>query len=618
MKKHLFILCFFAFLFTMAQKDPLTPEKLWEIGRVSPIKLSPDKQSMIYAVATPDVAANKINSKYYSIKLKSKEVNEVSKGFADQLNEKISPDGNYKLYTKSVQINKVKAAEFHDDLPESTGKIYTDLQHRHWDKWLDGDFEHLIILNLKTGEETELLKDKPYSVSAFEWSPDSQSVVYVTKELTGKEYMTSTNSDVFQYDLKSKKTENLTEGMVGYDTQPAFNKDGILAWLSMEEDGFEADENNLFILNKGQKQNLTKSWDNTINSFKWAENGKKIYFIAPTPGAQHLFEIEPFTKNPQPKQLTEGVFNINQIAGETTDGLIVTKNDINRAQELFLYNFKTKNLIPLSSVNDEIYSKIAESNVEQRWVKTHDGKDMLVNIFFPPNFDKNKKYPTLLYCQGGPQSPVNQFYSFRWNFALMAAQGYIVVAPNRRGLPGFGKGWNDAISGDWGGNAIKDYLTAIDELAKEPWVDNQRIGAVGASYGGYSVYQLAGIHEGRFKTFISHCGAFNLESMYGTTEEMFFVNKDLGGPYWEEGNPTYTEFNPIKYVQNWDTPIVIIHNELDYRVPISQGLEAFTAAKMLGVKTKLLYFSDENHWVTKPQNGLMWQRTFFDWLKETL
>ncbi|MDO5656674.1 MAG: S9 family peptidase [Flavobacteriaceae bacterium] len=618
MKKCILLFTFMAFHFSMAQKSSLTPEKLWELGRVSPIKLTQDKQSVLYTVASPDVAANKINSKHYSIQIKTGEVNMVNKDFIDRVKEKISPDGNYKLYTKSVKVNQVKASEFYEDLPESTGRIYTDLQHRHWDKWLDGDFEHLIILNLKTGEEIELLKDKPFSVTHYDWAPDSKSLVYVTKQKVGKEYMTSTDSDIFKYTIASNTTENLTPHMMGYDTYPAYSKNGVLAWLSMAEDGYEADVNDIFILHKNQKINITEKWDNTIFSFLWSDDGQKIYYISPTPGAQHLFVIEPFSKNPKPKQLTEGVFNINSIVGETAEGLILSKNDINHAPEIFVFDFKSNKLRQLTTVNDEFYQNIEKSKVEQRWVKTHDGKEMLVNIFFPPNFDKNKKYPTLLYCQGGPQSPVNQFYSFRWNFALMAAQGYIVVAPNRRGLPGFGKEWNEAISGDWGGKAVQDYLTAIDEVAKEPWVDNERIGAVGASYGGYSVYQLAGIHEGRFKTFISHCGAFNLESMYGTTEEMFFVNKDLGGPYWEQGNPTYSEFNPINFVQNWDTPILIIHNELDYRVPISQGLEAFTAAKMLGVKTKLLYFSDENHWVTKPQNGIMWQRSFFDWLKETL
>lgn len=603
----------------MAQKKPLTAEKLWQLGRVSPVGLTKDEQGVIYKVATPNMAKNTIGTSYFITNLKSKKTQEISSSFVDKYHEKISPDSTFILNSRQVKINKVKAPELYKDLPESTGRVYTDLQHRHWDHWLDGDFAHVFITNLKTGEETELLKGKPYDIVSFTWADDGKKVVYVTKPKFGKDFMTSTNSDVFSYDMASQKTENLTEGMMGYDTNPQFSKEGLLAWLSMSEDGYESDKNDIYISVNGKRINLTHDWDNTVFSYRWSNDGKKIYFIAPTPGAQHLFEINPFSKKPTPKQLTHGVFNINQIVGETKNGLVLSKNDINHAPELFLFSFKNKQLSQVTHVNDQAYDKIAESKVEQRWVKTTDGKKMLVNIFFPPNFDSTKKYPALLYCQGGPQSPVNQFYSFRWNFQLMAANGYVVVAPNRRGLPGFGVKWNEEISGDWGGQAIQDYLTAIDEIAKEPYVDAERLGAVGASYGGYSVYQLAGIHQGKFKSFISHCGAFDLVSMYGTTEELFFVNKDLGGPYWEDNdNPTYTKFNPIKYVKNWDTPILIIHNQNDYRVPLGQGLEAFTAAQVLGVKSKLLHFPDENHWVLKPQNGLFWQRNFFDWLKETL
>lgn len=601
----------------MAQKKNLTPEKLWALGRVSGISLTEDRQSVLYKVSTPNMAENTISSTYHCINILSGKTHAVSKAFAKELERKISPNGNYELITKEILIEKIMAKDKYPDLQKSSGYLFNDLQHRHWDTWNNGSFNHLFIRNLKTGEETDLLKDKPYIVTEYTWSPNSSKVIYVTKTSYGKAYMTSTNSDIFAYDLKSGKTENLTQGMMGYDTQPAFNKAGVMAWTSMATDGYEADKNDIYILLNGKKINLTKDWDGTVETFLWSNDGKRIYFIAPTPGEAQLFAISNLTGKPSIKQLSSGMHNITKIIGETHGQLIVSKTDINQATELFTFHLKTKKLSPLTHVNDKEYSNIAKSKIEQRWVKTTDGKEMLVNIIFPPNFDENKKYPTLLYCQGGPQSPVNQFYSFRWNFALMAAKGYIVVAPNRRGVPGFGVKWNEDISKDWGGQAMRDYLTAIDEVAKEPYVDRNRLGAVGASYGGYSVYYLAGIHEKRFKTFIAHCGVFNLTSMYGETEELFFVNHDVGGPYWEK-HASYEKFDPLKNVQKWDTPILIIHNDKDYRVPIAQGLQAFTAAKMLGLKAELLYFPDENHWVTQPQNGLFWQRTFFSWLEETL
>ncbi|MBV7440507.1 S9 family peptidase [Weeksellaceae bacterium TAE3-ERU29] len=616
--KHIFsFLTLSLFTFTMAQKQNLTPETLWKLGRVQGITLTENQKNVIYKVSTPNMEENTIPSKYYTIEINSGKSSEISKDFANELERKISPNGEYELVTKDVLVEKIEAKNIYPDLPKSSGYLFSDLQHRHWDTWNNGEFTHLIIRNLKTGEEIELLKDKPYIVTEYTWNADGSQVIYVTKENYGTEYMTSTNSDVFAYDMKSGKIENITKGMLGYDTQPAFNKDNVLAWTSMETPGYEADKNDIFILYKGKKINITKDWDGTVNSFKWSNDGKKIYFTAPTPGEEQLFVVSPFDKTPKVEQLSKGMHNITNIVGETNGILVVSKTDMNHAAELFTFDLKSKKLKPLTQVNKDTYANVAESKIEQRWVKTTDNKQMLVNVIYPPNFDKNKKYPTLLYCQGGPQSPVNQFYSFRWNFALMAAQGYIVVAPNRRGLPGFGTKWNADISGDWGGQAMRDYLTAIDELAKEPYVDNNRLGAVGASYGGYSVYYLAGIHEKRFKTFIAHCGVFNLESMYGETEELFFINHDLGGPYWEN-HKSYKEFNPITNVKKWDTPILIIQNDKDYRVPIGQGLQAYTAAQVLGLKSELLYFPDENHWVTQPQNGMFWQRTFFKWLEDTL
>ena len=359
----------------------------------------------------------------------------------------------------------------------------------------------------------------------------------------------------------------------------------------------------------------------------WSNDAKKIYFVAPTQGTVQLFEIAvPNIKNNKklqlPKQLTNGQFDIRGIVGQTDNTLVVTRGDMNHATELYTVNLKDSSMKQLTHENDANYNSITLSTIEKRMVATTDGKQMLVWVIYPPNFDSSKKYPTLLYCQGGPQGALSQFYSYRWNFQLMAANGYIVVAPNRRGMPGYGVEWNEQISKDYGGQNMQDYLAAIDDVAKEPYVDKDRLGAVGASYGGYSVFNLAGIHDGRFKSFIAHDGMFNIRSMYGTTEELFYVNWDLGGPYWDKDNTaaqkTYTLFNPIDRVANWDTPILIIQGGKDYRVPIGQGLEAFQAAQLRGIKSKLLYFPEENHWVLDNQNSIAWQREFYKWLKETL
>ncbi len=425
--------------------------------------------------------------------------------------------------------------------------------------------------------------------------------------------------------MAAKTTKNLTSGNMGYDTQPAFSPNGDLSWLQMKQDGYEADKNDIIVRHKGIDINLTAGWDGTVDSFTWSEDGRKVYFLAPIDGTKQLFEVNfpGLTKIAVTvTQLTDGYWDVNSITGFSGSNIIVLRSDMNHANEIYSYDLKKKQWKQLSHVNDETYNNIALSKTEKRYVTTADGKKMLVWVILPPDFDAAKKYPTLLYCQGGPQSALSQFYSFRWNFQVMAAQGYIIVAPNRRGMPGHGVAWNEAISKDWGGEVMNDYLAAIDNMAKEPYVDKNRLGAVGASYGGYSVFYLAGIHNKRFKTFIAHDGVFNLQSMYGTTEEVFFTNWDGGGPYWEKDNTaaqkTYTQFNPVNNVDKWDTPILIFQGDKDFRVPIGQGQEAFQEAQLRGIKSRFIVFPDENHWVLKPQNGLVWQREFFKWLKETL
>jgi dipeptidyl aminopeptidase/acylaminoacyl peptidase len=451
-------------------------------------------------------------------------------------------------------------------------------------------------------------------------------VVYVTKKKYGTDYAISTNTDLYSYAVASGKTSNLTEGMMGYDINPSFNQFNQMAWLSMRRDGYEADKQDLFVWNGVSKMNLTGQRDDIhVEGYKWSDDGKKIFFYAPIDGTLQLFEVSypGLTKMMHIiRQITKGNFDINAIVGQSGNQIIVSRTDINHAPELYAVNLFDGSMNQLTHVNDDFYNTIQLSKVEKRMVKTTDNKQMLCWVIYPPGFDPNKKYPTLLYCQGGPQSPLTQYYSFRWNFQLMAANGYIIIAPNRRGMPGHGTKWNEQISKDWGGQVMKDYLSAIDDISKEKYVDTARRGCVGASYGGYSVFYLAGIHQNRFKSFIAHDGVFDLRSMMGTTEEIWFTDWDFGGRYWEKNKTTVQktlrQFNPIEFVDKWNTPILIYQGGKDYRVPIEQGLSAFQAAQLRGIKSKLVYMPEENHWVLKPQTALVWQREFYKWLSETI
>ncbi len=461
----------------------------------------------------------------------------------------------------------------------------------------------------------------------YTFSPDGSKLVYVCKKKEGKEYAVSTNTDLYVYDIAAGTTQNFTEGMMGYDTHPTFSNDGTkLAWLSMARDGYESDKNDIVVYDftAQTKTNITKDWDNTVDGFIWGEKDRNIFFVAGKDATYQLWDYKlgkkvVDTKVADIRMITEGVHNYGSVAQLDGKTLIGSRMSMSSASELFKVDIKKGTETALTQVNQPIYDSIEMGKVEKRMVPTSDGKEELVWVIYPPNFDPNKKYPALLYCQGGPQSAVSQFFSFRWNFQLMAANGYIVVAPNRRGLPSFGTKWNEDISGDWGGQPMRDYLAAIDAVAAEPYVDNNALGCIGASYGGYSTYMLAGIHEGRFSAFVSHCGLFDMRSWYGTTEELFFANWDLGGAYWEKDAPkAYTEFNPSSYVQNWDTPMMVIHGGKDFRVPEGQGMQAFQAAKLQGIPSRFLYFPEEGHWVLSPQNGMIWHTEFFRWLDEWL
>ena len=633
MKKLLLIPLLMMSLNALAQ-NVMTPELLWKLGRLTPLGLSNDGKNIVYKVTYPSVSENKSESKLYSISVNGGAPTEVKDTKTILKDKNISPDGKYIVYNEEVKIDKIHGKDFYPDLEKSDVQIYDGLDYRHWDTWNEGKFNHVFYKENKDGAVgIDILKgenfnspQKPFGGDEdYIWSPDSKSILYVSKKKAGTQYATSTNTDIYEYNLETRKTINRTEGNFGYDMAPQFSPAGNLTWLQMKRDGYEADKNDLIVSLKGMKMNLTSNWDGTVDSFMWSKDGSKIYFVAPIDGTKQLFEVNfpGFTKIAVTvRQITNGDFDVNSIVDFSGENVIVTRTDMNHAAEIFSYNLKKKSWKQLTNVNTSTYNSLALSKTERRYVTTTDGKKMLVWVILPPNFDATKKYPTLLYCQGGPQSPLTQSYSFRWNFQLMAANGYVVVAPNRRGMQGHGVEWNEQISKDWGGQVMQDYLSAIDDVAKEKYVDANRLGCVGASYGGYSAFYLAGIHNNRFKTFIAHDGVFNTQSMFGTTEEVFFNNWDFGGAYWEKDNvvaqKAYNEFNPINHVGKWNTPILIIQGGKDFRVAIGQSQEAFQAAQLRGIKSRFLYFPEENHWVLKPQNAQVWQKEFYKWLKETL
>lgn len=622
---------------TASAQEILSPETLWKLGRVSALGISKDGKTLVYKVSTPSMEENKSNPKFYTVALIGGNALEVTENQTKELlaDKSISPDGLYVLSTQEVKVEKVLGKDYYPELDKSQAQIYDGLDYRHWDTWNDGTHNH-VFCKLNKGSKTkafDIMKGEPYDSPQkpfggdedYIWAPNSRNIIYVCKKKSGTAYALSTNTDLYEYNIETKTTKNLTENNPGYDTNPAFSPNGDLTWLQMKRDGYEADKNDIIVSFKGMAINLTANWDGSVESFKWSPDNKKIYFTAAVNGTIQLFEVNfpGLTKIAVTvKQVTSGDFDVHGIVGISGDNIIVSRTDMNHADEIYSYNLKKKTFLQLTKTNNEAYAKLSLPKYERRYVTTTDNKKMLVWVILPPNFDKTKKYPTLLYCQGGPQSPLTQFYSFRWNFSLMASQGYIVVAPNRRGMYGHGQAWNEQISKDWGGQVMDDYLSAIDDVSKESYVDKTRLGCVGASYGGYSAFYLAGIHNNRFKTFIAHDGVFNTQSMFGTTEEVFFNNFDFGGPYWEKDNAAaqkaYNQFNPINYVDKWNTPILIIQGGKDFRVPIGQGQEAFQAAQIRGIKSRFLYLPEENHWVLKPQNGLVWQREFYKWLKETL
>ncbi len=656
------------------ESDIMTPEILWAFGRLGEVQVSPDNTTILYGVSYYSVEEDKSNRELFLIDIDGGNQKQITKttggeygavwrpdgkriGYmstssgsmqlwemdADGTNPRqvsyvedgitgfiYSPDLTKVLFTKEVKIYET-VKDANPDLDKTSGRLMTDLMYRHWDSWVDS-FTHIFVASYDKGtlgEALDIMEGEPWDspvkpfggTEQITWSPDSKTIVYTSRKLEGKAYSTSTNSDLYAYNLENSETINLTEGMLGYDMNPTFSPDGtLLAWESMERDGYESDKSRLFVLDmlSGEKTYYTKDLDQNANGLSWSADGKSIYFISDWHATEEIYRLD--IEDGKIDKITEGIHDYHS-AVEAGDRLITTRVSMSKPQEIYSVNPVTGEAVELSFENKHLLDQLTFGEVTKRWVMTTDNKQMLVWVILPPHFDKNKSYPGLLYCQGGPQGTVSQFWSYRWNFQMMAANDYVIVAPNRRGLPGFGQEWLEQISGDYGGQNMKDYLSAIDNVKKEKWLDENRLGAVGASYGAFSVYWLAGNHEKRFKAFIAHDGMFNLEQQYLETEEMWFADWDLGGPFWDKSNKIAQrsyDNSPHKFVQNWDTPILVIHSELDYRIVASQGMSAFNAAILRGIPAEYLYFPNENHWILHPQNGILWQRTFYNWLDKWL
>lgn len=684
--------------------DLMTPEALWAMGRIGGHQASPDGKRIVYQVSYYSVKENKSHSVIYvmdangknnrmlttSSKSESDAVwiaggqkiaflcdGQIWEMYPDGSNRKqlsndktgidgfiFSPDEKHVLLVKQIPYHEI-IKENPSDLPKATGRLITDMNYRHWDEYVE-TIPHPFLAEVSAGsisEGIDIMKDEPYEspvkpfggIEQLAWSPDSKRIAYTSRKKTGVKYATSTDTDIFIYDITTGKTANickpdgyiepetdLTKSMKhqavnaesnlknnpGYDTNPQFSPDGkYIAWQSMARDGYESDRNRLCIYNTstGDKTYVTETLDTNVDAFCWGANSDDLYFLAVWHGCENVYQTN---LKGEVKQLTDGWNDYGSIQ-LLNDGkkLLAERHSMSQASELYIIEpskkEKQSDAEQITFENKHLYDQMTFGKIQQRWVKTTDGKDMMYWIVLPAHFDETKKYPTLLFCEGGPQSPVSQFWSYRWNMQIMAANGYVVIAPNRRGLPGFGSEWNEEISGDWTGQCMKDYLTAIDDACENlPFVDKDRLGAVGASFGGFSVYYLAGHHEKRFKCFIAHDGAFNLESMYTDTEEGWFSNWEYDDAYWnkdqtENARRTYAN-SPHKFVDKWDTPILCIHGEKDYRINANQGMGAFNAARMRSIPAELLLFPDENHWVLKPQNGILWQRTFFNWLDKWL
>ena len=654
-----------------AQTKTYTPELLWQLGRLSGLTLSPDQKTLLFGITRYNVEANKGNRDLYTMNANGGEIKQITfteiseydavwrpdgKKIAflapdedgDMQIFEINSDGSAKtqishikggiegfkyadnmtriLYTRQVKMEQ-DVADIYPDLPKANALIAEDLMYRHWNDWTHHSYSHVFVADYPSMQNSvDIMEGEPYAcpipnyggMEEVNFSPDGENIVYTCKKKKGKDFSLSTNSDIYLYHIASKTTRNISAPNAGYDIDPLFSPDGkYLIWASMATDGFESDLKRIFAYDmaKGTTKNIAPEFGESASGFAFSQNGKTLYFISVTQGTQQIFALD--MNKGGIRQITTGQHDYTSIC--VSDNLLYgTRESMEVPADIYSIDLKKGTQKQLSFINQELLKDVAASKVIPRWIATTDGKQMLAWVILPPNFDKNKKYPAILFCEGGPQSPVSQFFSYRWNFQMMASEGYVVIAPNRRGLPGFGKEWNDQISLDYGGQNMKDYLSAIDDLAKEEYIDETRLGCVGASYGGFSVYWLAGHHEGRFKAFIAHCGMFNFKSWYATTDELFFANHDIGGAFWNQPEPHSYAFSPNNFVDKWDTPIMVIHGGNDFRIPYTEGLQAYNIAQIKGIPSKLLFFPDETHFVLKPQNAILWQREFMGWLRQWL
>ena len=657
-----------------SQSSMMTPEMLLTMARIGGFSLSPNGKQVVYSVSLPSIQDNKAKTQLFLVNsdgsgrkaltdgtrtavsprwieggkriayltviegemqlvsilpdgTDQRQVTRIPGGITGYL---YSQDGKQLVYTADIKLPN-EAKDRNPDLDKISGRVITDLMYKHWDEWVE-TAPHTFVASLpqqpitqgKDLLEGELFEApmKPHSdESDIAITPDGKGIAYASRKKTGLEYSISTNSDIYYYDLTSGTTTNLTEGMMGYDTHPSFSPDGkYMTWCSMERDGYESDLIRLFLLDRttGEKTYLTEGFEYNVGQPTWSQDGKSIYFIACVEAESHLYELT--LKNKKIRRITQGQMDYVGFDLQGTT-LVAARQSMLAPTDLYRIDLKKGTATAITKENESTLAQLGDIRCEKRWMNTTNGEKMLVWVLYPANFDASKKYPSILYCQGGPQSTISQFWSYRWNPRIMAENGYIVILPNRHGVPGFGKAWNEQISGDYGGQNMRDYLTAADEMKKEPYIDPNGMGCVGASYGGFSVYWLAGHHEKRFNCFIAHAGIFNLEAQYLETEEKWFANWDMGGAPWEKSNATAQRTfatSPHLFVDKWDTPILIIHGERDYRILASQGMMAFDAARMHGVPTEMLLYPDENHWVLQPQNAVLWQRTFFRWLDRWL
>ncbi len=651
--------------------DIMTPEVLWSFGRISNPAISPDGSKAVYGVTYFNKEEDRSYTDLYVMNLADgkitqitdtdynesdanwtpdgKRISYLAKGQLWEMNPDGSgakqitqieggingylyaPDGSKIAYYKDIKMEPT-VQDMHPDLPKAKARIINDQFYRHWNDWVEG-YTHIFIADYTPAQPItsgkDIMKDEKWEspvrpwggTEQLAWTRDGQKLIYTCRKKYGIDYAFSTNTDLYAYNTADGTTVNLTEGMMGYDKNPVLSPDGKkMAWESMERDGYEADKNRLFVmdLETGKKKDFTKNFDQSVGNLAWDKDNNTVWFISDYHATDEIYSLN--TTSGEIKKHTDGIHNYTSVV-PVNGSLITTQVSMSKPAEIYRTDPATGKDEELSFINKPLLDQLTMGKVEKRWVKTTDNKDMLVWMIYPPHFDPNQKYPAILYCEGGPQSTVSQFWSYRWNFQQMAANGYIIVAPNRRGLPGFGQEWLEQISGDYSGQNIKDYLSAIDEAKKEPYIDENRLGCIGASYGGYSVYYLAGHHNNRFKAFIAHCGIFDLEMQYYTTEEMWFAHWDLGGAPWEKNNKiaqrTYAN-SPHKFVGNWDTPILVIHGQKDFRIDASQGMAAFNAARMRGIPAQYLYFPEECHWVLGCQDGILWQRTFKAWLDKWL